>query len=91
MVVSVFVAMTGRLDILAGFLVEGFLTARRAEVIGFALVFGLASGGLGVNIHAANGVFFHKFSPLVANRLVVTNPVYAQGLSVNSAICRVPA
>jgi hypothetical protein len=53
-------------DILLGLFIERLLAARRAEVIGCTLVFGLASRGRRINIHATHGVFdciCHIFSP----------------------------
>jgi hypothetical protein len=38
-------------------LLERTFTARRAEVVGFALVLGSPLGGLGFNLHVANGVY----------------------------------
>jgi len=63
--VSVFVTVAFDLNVLAWFLVESLLAASRAEVIGLALILGLASGNFWVNIHTTNGVFYHVFSPLL--------------------------
>lgn len=46
-------------EILLRLLIEGFLATGRAEVIGFALIFGFASRGLGVDLHATDGIDFH--------------------------------
>jgi hypothetical protein len=64
-VVSVFVTVVFSFDILPWLLIEGFLAARCAEVVSLALKFRFASGSLGVNLHATNGVFYHVFSPLL--------------------------
>ncbi|MDP1714924.1 MAG: hypothetical protein Q8L41_09275 [Anaerolineales bacterium] len=37
-------------------LVKSLLATERAEIIGLPVVFGLASGGRGVNVHAADGI-----------------------------------
>jgi hypothetical protein len=54
MVVSVFVVS----KILFRLLFESLLASERAKVIGLPVVFGLASGGGGINIHAAYGVMY---------------------------------
>jgi hypothetical protein len=64
-VVSVFVTVAFSFDILSWLLIEGFLAARCAEVVSLTLKFRFASGSLGVNFHATNGVFYHVFSPLL--------------------------
>jgi hypothetical protein len=66
-VVSVFVTVAFSFDILPRLLIEGFLAARCAEVVNLALIIRFASGGLGVNVHATNGVFYHVLSPLLVN------------------------
>jgi hypothetical protein len=66
-VVSVFVTVADGLDVLAWFLIEGFLAARCAEVVSLTLIIRFASGSLGVNLHATNGVFYHMFSPVLVN------------------------
>jgi hypothetical protein len=45
--------------------VEGLLAAVRAKMIGLVLVIALVGSGLGVNVHAANGVyyFYHRCFP----------------------------
>jgi len=43
-------------EILLGFLVEGFLAPERAEIIGLCFILGCASGGRGINVHAADGI-----------------------------------
>jgi hypothetical protein len=48
-----------RADIFLGILIECSFTASGAEIIGLALVFGLAGRGLGVNGHSAHDIFFH--------------------------------
>jgi hypothetical protein len=64
-VVSVFVTVAFSFDILPWLLIEGFLAARCAEVVGLTLILGLASSSLRVNLHATNGIFYHVFSPLL--------------------------
>lgn len=46
----------GFTEIFLRVLVEGLLAPERTEIIGLPLVLGLACGGGGVNIHAANGI-----------------------------------
>ena len=48
--------VVGFAKILLGFLVERHLIAERAEVVGLTLVLRRASGGRGVNVHAADGI-----------------------------------
>ena len=65
MMVCVFV---GFAKILLRFFVKSLFTTERAEVIGLPVVLGLASGGGGVNIHAADGIMYsscHWWSPLL--------------------------
>ncbi len=61
MLVSVVV---GFAEILFRVLVESLLTAERAEVESLPVVFGFASSGRGVNVHAADGVFDHVDYPM---------------------------
>jgi hypothetical protein len=54
--------------ILLRFLVERLLATGGAKIVCLPFVFGTASGGLGINIHAANRVFgVHIFSFLLNN------------------------
>ena len=50
--------LVGFAEIFLGVLVEGFLAAERAEVVGLPVVLGCASGGGRVNIHAADGIMY---------------------------------
>ena len=62
---SVFVRLA---KILPRLLVEGFLATERAEVVGLAVVLGLARRALGRDVHIADGVFeglSHKQSPFI--------------------------
>jgi hypothetical protein len=65
--------------ILFRFLVEGFLAAKRAEVVGLAFVFGLASGSRGVNVHSADGIMYcscHRLSPFVGFDYHINRPLH---------------
>ena len=73
MLVGVFVRFA---NILLRFLVEGFLTSERTEVIGLAFIFGLASGGRGIDVHAANGIVHsccHRLSPSIDLIITLTD------------------
>ena len=48
-----------RVDVLLRVLIERFLAAGRAEVIGLPLVLGFAGGRLWIDLHAADQVLHH--------------------------------
>ncbi len=73
MLVGVF---AGFANILLRFLIKGFLATERTEVVGLALILGLASGGRGIDVHAANGIVHsccHRLSPSIDLIITLTD------------------
>jgi hypothetical protein len=60
MMMPVFGAMPLSFDVLLWLFIESLFATSRAEIIRLPLVFGFASSGLGINVHTANGVFYHQ-------------------------------
>ena len=54
-------------DVLFWLFIEGFLATIRAEIIRLSFVIGLTSRSLGINVHAANGIFYHESHLLSLN------------------------
>ena len=50
--------LVGFAQVLLRLFVEGFLATERAEVVGLAFILRCASGGGGINVHAAYGIVY---------------------------------
>lgn len=74
-------------DILFWRFVETLLAARRAEIVGLPFVFRPASGCIGVNFHAANGVFHqHHLASIVLSAVEQSIHKYCASSGIQSAI-----
>ena len=65
-------------DVLLGILVKGIFAACRAEIIRLSFVLRFPSGSVGIDIHAANRVFYcirHLLSPFYFFRLWLKNEI----------------
>jgi hypothetical protein len=49
-----------RLEVFFWICIEFPFASSRAEIIRLPLVFGFASGGLGINVHATYRIFYHN-------------------------------